>query len=105
MQFFVPQFPETQHEQAYASFLEVVKDQMRTKVTDRRIHSIKYVHDRKRYTARVGEPDPQQGRFEVLAIFESTPFAVISRTRSGKDSVMILVNSAEIEEVEEFASA
>ena len=103
MKFFVPQFPSTQHELAYASLLDVVKDQMRTKVTDRRIHAIKYVHDKKRLVARVGGLDPQQGRFEVLAIFESTPFAIMSRTKSGRDTVMILVNSAEVEEVEEFS--
>lgn len=103
MQFFVPQFPPGEHEVVYAQLLDAVKDQMRMPITGRRIHAIKYVHDKKTLTARVGERDPQQGRFEVLAIFESKPYVLATRTPNGGTGVMILVDSNEITEVEEFA--
>ena len=103
MKFFIPELEPTQYEEAYRNMRDAVHDQMRTTITERRIRSISYLHDKKRYVATVGETMPKQDRFEVMAIYESKPYVIFTRTKSGGQGVTILVNQDEITDIEEFA--
>ena len=55
MKFFVPAATKRTAEDEYQKISAAVKDQFGWKNSDRRIYSLKYVHDRKRYHAAVGE--------------------------------------------------
>jgi hypothetical protein len=102
MKFFVPQTEVSEYETAYQGILRSVKDQMRMPITDRRIYSINYVHDKKKFRAKVGDLDPQQGRYEVVAILESKPHVIFTRAENGDPGLTMLVNSDEITEIEDF---
>jgi hypothetical protein len=102
MKFFVPQTEASEYETAYQGILRAVKDQMRMPITERRIFSISYVHDKKKFHADVGGLDPQQGRYEVLAILESKPHVIFTRAENGDPGLTMLVNSDEITDVEDF---
>jgi hypothetical protein len=102
MKFFVPQAQPSEYEATYQAICGVVKDQLRTPLSERRIFSLSYTHDKRRFRAEVGQLDPQQGRYEVLAIFESKPHIIFTRAQNGGHGVTILVSSDEVTAVEEF---
>ncbi len=103
MKFFVPGATTSSYEAAYQGILASVKDQLRIPIAGRRIYNIKYIHDKKRCRAEVGGLDPQQGRYQVVAIFESKPHIIFTRAEDGGQGLTILVNSDEITEIEDFA--
>ena len=102
MKFFVPRTKASEYGASYESIISVVKDQLRTPITERKIFSINYTHDKKRLRAEVGGLDPQMGRYEVCAIFESKPHIIFTRTEKGEPALTILVNSDEVTAVEDF---
>jgi hypothetical protein len=99
---FIPQVPRTKYEETYEEIAKSVKEQMRTSITPRRIYSLDYVHDKKRCHAEVGMVDPQQGRYEVVAIFESKPYIVYTRSANGSHGLTILVSGDEITTIKDF---
>ncbi len=102
MKFFVPRLESSEYEEAYKNMRDAVIEQMRTRVSERRIRSISYTHDKKRYVATVGEILPTNERFEVMAVFESKPFVIYTDSTMGGRGVTVLVNQDEITAMEEF---
>ncbi len=102
MKFFVPQVTRSKAEENYEEIAKSVKDQLRLPITESRIFSINYVHDKKRCRAEVGKPEPQQGRYDVVAIFESKPYIVFTRGKDGAAGLTILVSNDEITDIEYF---
>ena len=102
MKFFVPQSARREYQTTYDEIRKSVKEQLRVQIAERKIFSIDYVHDKKPWRAEVGQLDPQQGRYEVIAIFQSKPHIVFTRSPNGASGLTILVNSDEITEVEDF---
>jgi hypothetical protein len=104
MKFFVPQIKPHEAETAYASMRDVVKDQLRWSITERRIFGLKYTHDKKPVSIAVGELDGQSNRYTILAIFESGLYIAYAKAPNGA-GVTMLINKDEVTEVEEFATA
>lgn len=101
MKFFVPQAKPAEYEASYAAITKIVSEQLKTPITPRRIFSLDYVHDKKKCRLEVGNLD-LQGRYEIIAIFESKPYIIYTRTHSGQGGITILVNGDEITTVEDF---
>lgn len=103
MKFTVPGAKPADAEAAYQAIIDEVKDQLRIPIGTRRIASIRYLHDKRRYLAKVGGLDPQQGRYQVVAILEAKPHIIYTRTEAGGQGLTMLVNSDEITEIIDFA--
>ncbi len=102
MKFFVPQASRSEYQSAYEGIAKAVKDQLRVAITDRRIFSIEFIQDKKNWRAEVGQPDPQQGRYEVIAIFESKPHIIFTKAADGSQGLTILISNDDITKVEDF---
>jgi hypothetical protein len=102
MKFFVPGVSDAQAEVAYQALFEAAKDQLRTTITPKRIYSLRYLHDKRRLRAVVGEVHPEHPRYKILAILESQPYIVMTQGPDGKHGPTIMINSAEITEAIEF---
>jgi hypothetical protein len=102
MKFFVPQVKRSQHQATYDEIAKGVKEQLRVQITERKIFSLDFTKDKKKWHAEVGQLDPQQGRYEILAIFESKPHIIFTRTTTGTDGLTILVSNDEITGIEDF---
>lgn len=103
MNFFIPQTKVEAAEALYASMADQLKDQMRWPITPRRIFALKYTHDKKVCTAKVGQTAGQGDRYIVMAIFESTHYIVFTHGLTGGVGTTILVNKDEITAIEDFA--
>ncbi len=103
MNFFIPQTRAPKHAYMYDSIIASVKDQLGCKITDRKIYSLEYVHDKKSYSATVGELEQIENRFKVWAILEAKLFIVFTRHPKTHEVVTILVNSDEVTSVVDFA--
>jgi hypothetical protein len=102
MNFFIPRVGADRHQTTYDNITKIVKDQLGTVISERRVFSINYVHDKKKRRAEVGQLDPQMGRYEVAAIFESKPHIVFTRAIDGGKGLTMLVSSEEITDIEYF---
>lgn len=103
MKFFIPRTKPREYEETYREITKQLKDQLRMPIAERRIFSVHYTHDKKKWCAEVGQLEEQEGRYEIVAIFESKPFIVFTRSEAGGQGVTILVNKDEITSIEEFA--
>jgi hypothetical protein len=102
MRFFVPHVSAAKTTDTYDNIVKSVKDQLRVTIATRKIFSISYVHDKKMLKAQVGKPDPQSGRYEVVAILEAKPYIVFTRGNDGGPGLNLLVSHDEITEVIDF---
>jgi hypothetical protein len=102
VKFFMPQIATAQYPEVYEAIANSVKEQLRLKIEPKKIFRLEYVHDKHRLVAEVGMPDPQEGRYEVFAIFEAKPFIVFTRKNDGGDGLTMLVANDEITNVEYF---
>lgn len=102
MKFFVPQVPQAQYQTTYDGIAKSVKEQLRIPITGRKIFSLDYAQGKKKWHAEVGQLDPQQGRYEILAIFEAKPHIVFTRAPGGGQGLTILVSNDEITGVQDF---
>lgn len=100
MKFFIPQAKKSEFETKYQTIIEILKDQFRWPIVERKIFSLDYVHDKKSLSVEVGQELKQ--RYEVMAILESSSYLVFTRTPSGAAGVTLLVNKAEVESVVDF---
>lgn len=105
MKFFVPGITNAHAETAYSTLFDGAKDQLRTPITEKRIYSLRYTHDKRQVSVVVGESHPHHPKYQVLAILESHPHIVLTRDRAGKHGPTIMVANAEITEVVEFDNA
>jgi hypothetical protein len=103
MKFFIPHVKTRQYEDTYEQITKLLKEQLRMPIADRRIFSLCYTHDKKKWYAEVGQLEEQEGRYEILAIFESKPFIVFTRLENGDHGLTILVNKDEITDIVDFA--
>ena len=87
----------------YDGMAVALKDQLRTTITDRRIFSLRYTHDKKKRQLQVGQLEQQEKRYEVMAIFESSPYIVFTQAKGGDHGITILVNKDEVTDIEDFA--
>lgn len=102
MKFFIPQVEPKKCNEVYDEMVKTVKDQMKMPISERKIYSISYVHEKKNWHAEVGQPDPQRGKYEVLAIFESKPFVIMTRSNAVETPLMMLVTPDEITDIKVF---
>src|SRR5689334_7653973 len=96
MKFFMPQAERSNTEASYQAILASLKSQLGWKITDRRIYSLHYLHDKKEHSLQVGELEPQERRYQVMAIFESNAYIVFTRTPDGYSGTTILVDKTEV---------
>lgn len=103
MQFFIPHAEESSSdpEQIYAAIVEFAEEQSGWKVQDRRIYSLEYHHEGKRYTARVGEYEPRT-REEVIAILRSVTYLVCTPKRGVARGEAMMVGMNEVDAVIDF---
>ena len=85
--------------------MAALKDQLGWKLTDRRIYSLHYLHDKKESFLQVGEVEPQERRYQVMAIFESNAYIVFTRTPDGYSGTTILVDKTEVIAAVDFEPA
>ena len=104
VRFFIPSVKKSELEASYAAMIAAIKYQFNWKATDRRIVSLTYLHDRRKVTARVGEPEQFEHHYIVVAIFEAGMYLVVTRSPNGKPGPTIVVNAAEVSEVVDFIS-
>jgi hypothetical protein len=102
MKFFVPGIVASQSEAAYEALFKTAREQLRVPITPKRIYRLEYVHDKRRITIQVGEFHPAHPRYIILAILESRPHIVITRTATAEPGPTIMVASNEITEIIEF---
>ena len=102
VRFFIPSIKKSELESTYTDMIAAIKYQFNWKVTDRRIVSLTYLHDRRKVTARVGEPEQFEHHYVVVAIFEAGNYLVVTRSPNGKPGPTIVVNTAEGSEVVDF---
>jgi hypothetical protein len=102
VKFFIPQTKKSEYDKQYQAIIATLKDQLRWPITDRRIYSLEYVHDKKNFKVEVGKLDPYEQRYEVVAILESSTFLVFTRTKDKGVGVTILVNPQEVTGIVNF---
>ncbi|MDP4038419.1 MAG: hypothetical protein Q8P54_00400 [bacterium] len=103
MQFFIPHTPKTNQLATYQSIIDAIKYQLGCKITDRKIYSLRYTHDKKDYSAIVGQLEQIENRYKVLAIIEANLYVVFARAVRTHDILTILVNKDEVHTIEDFA--
>lgn len=102
-EFFVPHIPDAKAAAIHQGIAALVKDQLRLTMTTRRIYSLKYIQNKKRHTAVVGQIEEHERRYDILAIYEGPTYVVYTRATDGGAGLTILVNKDEIISVEDFA--
>lgn len=89
---------------SYEALVASAHDQLRLKITDKKIQSITYLHDKRRWHVEVGQSHPEYRRYTVVAIFESTSYIVMTQGPTGQPGLTVMVNSAEITDITEVSS-
>jgi hypothetical protein len=102
MKFFVPQAKPSEYEAAYGAIIATLKDQFGWKISDRRIASLHHIHDKREFRTEVGELDPHEHRYQVMAIFESNAYIVFTKTPDGFNGTTILVDKTEVLAASDF---
>jgi hypothetical protein len=102
MKFFVPDTSPKDCQSVYEDINKLLKDQLKTPITDRRIYNLSYRQDKKDWRLQVGELDQREARYQVQAIFESKPYIVVTKGRRGGIGPTILVDADDVTAVEEF---
>ena len=102
MKFFVPEAEnETEALSVWKATRKFAEETLGWKVSERRIFSISYRHDGKKYYVEVGKPDPRI-REIVLVILESDTYLVCTPNRGVLRGMPILVGRNEAEKIRDF---
>ena len=104
MKFYLPNTKKNEQEAVYRDIISVLVDQFRLPINARRIHSISYTTGKHKWHAEVGKLEEQENRYEIVAIFESKPYIVFTKTKDGGSGLTILVDKDEATNVEYFDS-
>jgi len=102
VQFFLPQVEKDDTEESYRAIKDALLRQLRLPIQDRRVFRLHYVNSKKKWHAEVGQPEQQERRYQILAIFESRQFIIFTRTNQGDSGPVILVDKDEVVEAEDF---
>ncbi len=103
MQFFIPKAKRGQKVSTYEEIVTALKSQLRCDITDRRIFSMEYDHDKHHYRAEVGQLEQIQNRYKIMAILEANLFIIYTQDRKGEDALIIMVNKDEVTAVQDFS--
>lgn len=101
--FFIPQTHKAHHMTAYQTIIDGVKDQLGCKITDRQIYGLHYTHDKKEYSAVVGQLEQIEKHHKIIAILEANLYIIFARAVRTRDVLTILVNKDEVRMIEDFA--
>ncbi|MDB5178604.1 MAG: hypothetical protein JWN01_547 [Patescibacteria group bacterium] len=102
MRFFLPHTGKGEAEAAYQEIKKSLSSQFRLPLLESRIFSLSYTNSKKKWYAEVGQLEEQEGQYEILAIFESKQYIVFTRTKQGGAGPIIVVDKAEVTDIENF---
>lgn len=105
MKFFLPHTTKLEADAAYQGIIKELESQFRLPILEHRIYSLSYTNSKKKWYAEVGQLEEQEGRYLVVAIFESKQFIVFTQTPAGTGGPIILVDKDEVTRVEDFDAA
>lgn len=103
MKFFVPDTADSLSEATYKALFTSAREQLRTSITPKRIYRLEYIHDKHQIAVQVGGTHPDHPHYTIVAILESQPHIVMTRTSAGQPGPTIMIASHEVTEVVEFA--
>jgi len=102
VKFFIPYAKDKkQAEKVFQGIKKFAKKSVGWDVTDRRIFSLTYLHDRKKYHSEVGQPDDRVNE-EVIAILESYTYLVCTHNRGVIRGEPVLVGKEEVKKSIDF---
>ena len=102
IKFFIPVTKDAKEAEAiWEATKRFAEDMLGWEVSDRRIFSIAYRHERQDYYVEVGKPDPRVKEV-VIAILESKTYLVCTPNRGVVRSIPLLVNQGKVGEVIDF---
>lgn len=102
MKFFMPKIKKREAEAAYKDIATALKSQFRIPISDKRIFSLDYANNKKRWRAQVGQLEQQEGKYEIVAIFDAKPYIVYAQDAKGGPGLTIMVDRDEVTQVETF---
>jgi hypothetical protein len=102
MKFFIPNTKPSEAEATHADMIATLKDTFGFPITERRIQSLDYFNSKKKWHAEVGKLEQQEHRYEILAIFESKSYIIVTGTVGGGSGLTILVDRDEVTEAVDF---
>ncbi len=93
-------------ETIYRGMAALVTDQLKCKIIPRRIYRLSFIEDagkhKRRFVATVGELDPRQGKYMVMAIYEANTYIIYARSTDGSHGLTILVAKESVTSVKDF---
>jgi len=102
VKFFIPYAKDKkQAKEVFQGIKKFAKKSIGWDVTDRRIFSLTYVYERKKYHSEVGKPDDRVNE-EVIAILESNTYLVCTQNRGVFRGEPVLVGKEEATRVIDF---
>jgi len=102
MKFFIPHAKdEKQAEKVLQGIIKFAKEEIGWDITNRRIFSISYTHEGKKYHSEVGQIDDRVSE-EVIAILESHIYFVCTPNRGVIRGMPVLVGREEAKEIIDF---
>lgn len=102
MRFFIPSVTKSEIEPTYLEMQRSLVDQLRLTIQARRIFKLSYIDGKKTLRVEIGQPKPQENHYIAVAIFEANVFVVINQTRTGGPGPIVLIDKAEVTQVEDF---
>lgn len=105
MQFFMPELTHDDRNIADIEIRKYLSSLLRCEITERKIFSLTYVHDKKNYHAEVGQREELENNYQIVAIYEANVYIVCTQDSQCKPSHTILVNKDEVTEIEEFSKS
>jgi len=102
VKFFIPHAKDKkQAEKVLQGIIKFAKQEIGWNITNRRIFSLSYTHEGKKYHSEVGKLDDLVNE-EVIAILESTTYFVCTPNRGVIRGMPVLVGKEEAEEIIDF---
>ena len=102
MKFFIPHAKDNkQAEEVLQNVKKFAKETIGWNITNRRIFSLSYTHEGKKYHSEVGKPDDRVGE-EVMAILESYTYFVCTPNRGVLRGEPVLVGKEEADRIIDF---
>jgi hypothetical protein len=103
MQFFIPELTHADRDIADVEIRKYLSSLLRCEITDRKIFSLTYIHDKKTYHAEVGQKEELENNYQIVAIYEANVYIVCTQDGRRQPSHTILVNKDEVTVIEEFS--
>jgi hypothetical protein len=102
VKFFIPYTKDKkQAEKVLQGIKKFAKETIGWDITDRRIFSLSYTHEGKKYHSEVGKPDDRVDE-EVIAILESYTYLVCTPNRGVLRGEPVLVGKEEVKKIIDF---